>query len=124
MLIDDDRDYAEVLKVRLSEEGYQVEWFATSEEAIRRLEGSGTADLIILDVEMPERNGLATLTHLKKRLGRSGEGPVPIMIATGLASERLKELFEAEQVADYIRKPFDSKTLIKRIEAILSHKPV
>jgi len=72
---------------------------------------------------MPERNGLATLTHIRNHFSGSRYPlglPIPVMIATGLRSDRLKEIAESQHIDDYIEKPFDSRVLVKKIEAILA----
>ena len=123
LLIDDDEDYASVIRMRLEKEGYQVQWAPGCDSAIKELEKDFNVDVIILDVEMPERNGLATLAHLRGRFEkRPGGFTIPVMIATGLMSPRLKDIFGAQQVADYIQKPFEASTLVGKIEKILAKK--
>lgn len=124
LLIDDDEDYASVVQMRLRKEGFDVEWSANPLEAITRLEKDFHFDLIILDVEMPERNGLSTLVHLKNHFNtrRPTGFDIPVLIATGVQSERLQAIFESEKVADYIRKPFESSDLLQKIRKILEAK--
>ncbi len=123
LLIDDDEDYASVIRMRLEKEGYQVKWSPGCASAIQELEKDFNFGVIILDVEMPERNGLATLAHLRGHFEkRPGGFTIPVMIATGLMSPRLKDIFGAQQVADYIQKPFESSALVEKIEKILAKK--
>lgn len=123
LLVDDDEDYAAVVKMRLEKEGFEIDWVPGCEQAILTLEKNPNVDLIILDVEMPERNGLATLAHLKGHFqGRPGGFKIPVIIATGLMSPKLKEIFASQQVADYVQKPFESSVLVQKIEKILAEK--
>ena len=123
LLIDDDEDYSVIIRMRLQKQGYQVERAPGCDKAIELLEKDFGFDVIILDVEMPEKNGLATLAYLKGRfMNRPGGFTIPVMIATGLLSSRLRDIFAAQQVADYIQKPFEISALTERIGTILAKK--
>lgn len=124
LLIDDNADYASIIRMRLEKEGYQTEWESNPLDAVKRLEQDFDFDLILLDVDMPEQNGLATLIHLKTHFQSRQPGgfTIPVMIATGLQSPKLCSLFQSHNVADYIQKPFESHDLIGKIEKILAKK--
>ena len=123
LLIDDDEDYASIISMRLEKEGYQVKWASSGDLAVQELEKDFGYDVIILDVEMPERNGLATLAHFRGHFNkRLGGFTIPVIVATGLMSPRLKEIFTGEQVSDYIQKPFETSMLVQKIENILAQK--
>ena len=123
LLIDDDEDYSQIVRMRLQKEGYQVEWAPSGDQAVQVLEKDLGYDLIILDVEMPERNGMATLAHLRGHFEKKPGGfNIPIIIATGLVSARLRDIFTSQKVADYIQKPFEPSDLIGKIEKITVKK--
>lgn len=124
LLIDDDEDYASIIRMRLEKEGYQVEWDSNPIAAGTRLDHDFHFDLIIMDVEMPEQNGLAGLIHLKSRFDakRPGGFNIPVMMATGMQSEKLRTIFESQDVADYLHKPFESSELVGKVEKILAKK--
>ena len=124
LLIDDDQDYSSVIRMRLEEEGFEVECDSNPEHAIKRLEKDFEFDLIILDVEMPEKNGLSTLAHFKGHFNtRQPKGfDIPVLVATGLQSSKLRDIFESQRVADYIQKPFESSVLVQKIKGILEKK--
>ena len=122
-MIDDDEDYSAVICVRLEKEGFEIQWVPSCDAAIALLEKDLGFDCIILDVEMPERNGLATLAHLRSRFSSQPGGfSIPVIVATGLMSPRLKDIFESQAVSDYIQKPFETSVLIGKIEKILAKK--
>ncbi|MBI4388306.1 MAG: response regulator [Candidatus Omnitrophica bacterium] len=129
LLIDDDQDYASLIRMRLEEKGYHIEYQSNPVDAIKHLEKNFDFDVIILDVQMPERNGLSTLAHLRghfKMKNPKGKGfDIPIIVATGLQSEKLRDIFESQAVADYLQKPFDSNVLIEKIEKVVAdyHQP-
>ncbi len=123
LLIDDDEDYTSVVRLRLEKEGYEIECAPSCDAAILILEKDFNFDVVILDVEMPERNGLATLAHFRGHFSKRPNGfSIPVIVATGLMSPRLKDIFAAQQVSDYIQKPFESSALIEKIEKILAKK--
>lgn len=125
LLIDDDLDYTDVMRARMQKAGYQVESCPGCDEAVQLLEKDMKFDVIILDVEMPARNGMATLTYLRNHFTtpeRPGGFTIPVIVATGLQSERLREIIMTQKVADYIQKPFDTSLLIEKIEAVLKKK--
>ena len=122
LLVDDDRDYASIVKLRLQKEGYTVEYDSNPDDAIKRLSSDYAFDLIIMDVQMPEKNGLSGLVHMRGYFAKKRPGgfDIPVIIATGLQSEKLEEIFQAEKISDYIRKPFETENLLNKIEAILT----
>ena len=123
LLVDDDEDYSQVVRMRLEKEGYEVNWASGGEKAAQVLTNDFNYDLIIMDVEMPEKNGMATLAYLRSHFEKKPGGfKIPVMIATGLVSQRLRDIFEAQHVAGYIQKPFETGDLIGRIEKILVKK--
>lgn len=124
LLIDDDQDYASLIRMRLEEKGYHIEWDSNPIDAVKRLQKNLDFDVIILDVQMPERNGLSTLAHLRghfKSKNSQGLG-IPIIVATGLQSNKLRDIFESQEVADYLQKPFDSNVLIAKIEKVVADR--
>ena len=125
LLIDDDLDYTDVIRARMQKAGYQIETCPGCEEAAELLEKDKKFDVIILDLEMPARNGMATLTYLRNHFTTSEQPEgftIPIIVATGLQSERLREIVLTQKVADYILKPFDTSLLIEKVEAVLKKK--
>ena len=123
LLVDDDEDYSQVVKMRLQKEGYEVDWASGGEKAAQVLTDDFNYNLIIMDVEMPEKNGMATLAYLRGHFEKKPGGfNIPVMIATGLVSQRLRDIFTAQRVAGYIQTPFETSDLIDQIEKILVKK--
>ena len=124
LLIDDDQDYASLIRMRLEEKGYHIEWDSNPIDAVKRLQKNLDFDVIILDVQMPERNGLSTLAHLRGHFkSKNPQGlSIPIIVATGLQSNKLRDIFESQEVADYLQKPFDSNVLIAKIEKVVADR--
>ena len=114
LIIDDDRQVLKVLKMGL-EEKYDVTTMANGKVAEKYLENH-TADLIILDYEMPVVNGADVFKHLK---GIKHAANIPVLFLTGVAdSSRIMEVM-ALQPAGYLLKPIDMERLYDTIHKII-----
>ena len=82
---------------------------------------TGTPDLILLDVLMPEMDGLETLRRLRAEGGPSRDIPVIMLTADEDPQTRIACLRAG--AADYIRKPYDADALIRRVRAVLDRDP-
>lgn len=106
LVVDDERDFGELLEVLLTREGYRVEFVTRATDAIARLKEGGI-DIIICDVTMPGMDGLEFLQH-KRSHGLTGS--VVMMSAYGT----IETAIECMKLGafDYISKPFKSDELI------------
>ena len=99
----------------LTHAGYTTLTASTGEEASMKAQQS-PPDLIILDLLLPEANGLALCEQLRRHRATAS---VPIIIVTGLPGE-LTRFAGIEAGADaYVRKPFDGQEIVSRIDALL-----
>jgi len=117
ILIADDRsEVVELVKVTLEGEDYQIFSASDGREALEktRLE---KPDLVLLDIIMPNMNGLEVLGEIK-RDPRTKEIPVIMLTAQGQKSDQEKG--RKLGARDYITKPFNLSHLLKRIEEILT----
>ena len=121
LLVDDDTDYSELTRTRLEAAGYQVAYVSNGCEALKLLDGQWRPNLIILDVDMPNSNGLTTLINLRARQVRQGsqEPPVPVVIATGLQSEQVHGIMAAQSISGYLRKPYSSEELLGTVKGLI-----
>lgn len=101
LVIDDDRDTMRILEAKLTDAGYQVLQAAHGKEGLEKSKQI-RPDLILLDVMMPELDGLSVLQHLKFD-SLTEKIPVVIMTAKG---EKMQTLFKMEGAAAYLTKPF------------------
>ncbi len=118
LIIDDDRDTMRILEAKLTDIGHQIL------QAVNGVEGLDKArlthpDLILLDVMMPELDGLTVLQHLKFEPGTE-KIPVVIMTAKG---EKMQHVFKMEGAMAYITKPFVFSELLGEVKKCLG-KPV
>jgi DNA-binding response OmpR family regulator len=113
LIIDDDRELAAMLGEFLAAEGFAVSAVEDAASAITTLAGHG-ADLVILDVMLPGRNGLDLLRELRVRHPRL---PVMMLTARGEPVDRILGLELGAD--DYLPKPFDPRELAARARAVL-----
>lgn len=120
LIVDDEPAFCETLKARLESFGYSVASATTARQGWQALEAE-LADLILLDIRMPEEDGFTFLRKLRSY--RDSEHPdreekfrrLPVIVVTGVG-EGMKSLFEQERVSAYVTKPVDSAVLRKLIE--------
>jgi two-component system response regulator MprA len=114
-VVDDDAAVREALGRALRLEGYEVELAADGAEALERLEGDGVGvDLVVLDVLMPNVDGL----EVCRRLRRGGSRlPVLMLTARDEVADRVAGLDAGAD--DYVVKPFALAELLARVRALL-----
>lgn len=116
LLIDDEETIQEVVRVGIEiEAGWQVE-SASSGLAGIDLAQNLQPDVILLDVMMPDLDGIDTLSRLKNNAQTSD---IPVIFLTAKAQAEEKKQFQSLGVLDVITKPFNSMTLASRIAEIL-----
>jgi two-component system phosphate regulon response regulator OmpR len=116
LIVDDDNRIRELLKQFLIRYGFRVTT-AASAAAARRLLETLDFDLLVVDVMMPDEDGLSLTRWLRARGGMAGTTPVLILTARDLADDRIAGLRLGAD--DYLAKPFEPEELVLRIEAIL-----
>jgi len=115
LVVDDDAAVRESLGRALRLEGFDVELAADGSEALERLEANGDGpDLVVLDVLMPNVDGL----EVCRRLRRAGSKlPVLMLTARDEVSDRVAGLDAGAD--DYVVKPFALVELLARVRALL-----
>ena len=122
LLVDDDPDYSELTRTRLEASGYQVSCASNGQEALTLLEREYEPSLIIMDIEMPDKNGLTTLINMNVRSGakeQNKKSKIPVLVATGLESEKVREVIMAQNVSGYLKKPYGSEELIQTVKGLI-----
>ncbi len=118
LVVDDEPLNRDLMSRRLSKRGFNIFLAANGREAIDWLE-SNTVDLVLLDVEMPEMNGLEVLQVIRKS---HTPAQLPVIMVTGKSSsEDVVTALEAG-ANDYVTKPIDFPVALARIQTQLSRK--
>lgn len=115
LLVDDEQDIADVLSIILSEAGFEVETAGNGIEALAAARRR-KPDLILLDVMMPEMDGVETCAHLRQDPDLK-HCLVAFLTARGEDYSQIAG-FEAG-ADDYILKPVKPKVLVSRVKALL-----
>ena len=118
LLVDDEEDILEFLSYNLIKEGFKIKTASNGKSALKILE-KFNPDLIILDVMMPEMDGIEVCESIRKN---EKNDDVLILFLTA-RSEDYSELAGFSAGADdYITKPIKPRLLVSRVNAILKRK--
>ena len=114
-LVDDEPDIVELVSLHLQKAGFKVKGFSNAESFLTFL-NSQKPDLIILDLMLPDADGLEICKHLKKKDELS---LIPVIMLTAKGEETDKILGLELGADDYITKPFSPKELVARVKVAL-----
>ena len=115
LIVDDDLDILELLKMNLEPEGYNVRTANDGESAVQSA-CANPPDLILLDVMMPHKDGFQVIEELKN-IEDTKNVPVILVTARGQTEDKILGLDTGAD--DYITKPFDLREVTARVEAVL-----
>ncbi len=109
LLVDDEREFVEVLAERLETRDFEVSTAASGDEALDRLRDK-KVDVVVLDVLMPGKDGLETLKEIKQLMPL-----VEVIMLTGHGT--VETAVEGMKVGafDYLMKPTETKALVEKI---------
>ena len=116
LIIDDEPDFAQLLKKRLEANNYEVDTATNGDEGLKKMK-AGKPDVVLLDILMPEKDGY---TMLKEAKWDASISSIPVIVVT--AKPFMQDLFELEGVHDYLIKPVDDDDLLLRIKLTLKRK--
>jgi CheY-like chemotaxis protein len=111
LVVDDDPEIVTFLATLLELEGIESTVATSAAAAMERLE-QGLPDLVLLDLAMPDRDGLDLCRALKKDPRTSG---VPVFVVSARPGKDVVERALAAGAEEFIRKPFENHELIARI---------
>jgi two-component system, OmpR family, response regulator MprA len=117
LVVDDDDDVRESLRRSLEFEGYDVRTAADGEQALAEI-AERAPDAVVLDLQMPRLDGLATC----RRLRATGHD-LPILMLTARDATRDRVTGLDAGADDYLPKPFALEELLARLRAVLRRRP-
>ncbi len=117
-IVDDEPDILELASLHIKKAGFNAEGFQDGESFFKYLEEK-IPDLIVLDLMLPDWDGLDICKYLKKRDKFSS---IPIIMLTAKAEETDKIIGLELGADDYVTKPFSPKELVARVKAVLRRK--
>jgi two-component system phosphate regulon response regulator PhoB len=115
LVVDDDPDIRRLVQYNLEKEGYQAITASDGEQALR-LVASEMPQLVILDLMLPDMDGLEFCRKMKQDEPTSG---IPIIMLTAKGEEVDRVVGFELGAEDYITKPFSPRELVLRVKAIL-----
>jgi two-component system phosphate regulon response regulator PhoB len=119
LVVDDEPDAIELIKFNLKAAGYEVITAADGEEALKKAR-SMLPDLVILDLMLPEVDGLEVCKILRRDQRVSA---TPILMLTAKAAEIDRVLGLELGADDYVTKPFSPRELVLRVKRLLRTEP-
>jgi DNA-binding response OmpR family regulator len=114
LLVDDDAEIVESLRLALESNGYTVLIARDGNQGLALSERENP-DLVILDMMMPKRSGFLVLEKMR----RTRETPLRVIMITANEGSRHKAYAEMLGVDDYIRKPFPMDRLIDSVQRLI-----
>ena len=118
LIIDDEEEIREILKMHLESAGYMVIEAQDGEDGINKMRGGANllqVGLIITDIRMPKVNGVETIDYL-----RTNAPSKPILVLTGYPDTDLAISLLKKGVKEYLVKPIDKKVLLEKVKKVLS----
>ena len=112
LVVDDEKNIVQLARLYLQNDGFKVEAAHDGKQALEKAR-SVKPDLIVLDIMMPEMNGLDVCKELRK----TSNVPVIILTARGDDIDRIVGLEIGAD--DYMAKPFNPRELVARVKAVL-----
>jgi two-component system response regulator QseB len=116
LLVEDDRMIAEPVLDTMRRDGYAIDWAQDGRAAELSL-GNGVYDLVLLDLGLPKKDGMAVLQAYRDT---GGSAPVIILTARDAVDERVRGLDTGAD--DYLVKPFELDELAARVRALLRRR--
>ncbi|MBN1910479.1 MAG: response regulator transcription factor [Pirellulales bacterium] len=115
LLVDDDQEIIESLRVALSAKGYEIFVARDGNQGLALAEREDP-DLLILDMMMPKRSGFLVLEKIR----RTRPVPLRVIMITANEGNRHKSYAEMLGVDDYLHKPFAMDQLLASVDRLLS----
>jgi two-component system chemotaxis response regulator CheY len=118
LVIDDEEDVREVLRIHLESAKYNIIEAENGEEAIKLMKSGANllqVGLIICDIRMPKVNGVEAIEYLKENAPS-----IPIIVVTGYPDSELAVSLLKKGIKDYLVKPVEKETLLAKVKEALA----
>ena len=113
LVADDDKEIVELLSIYLENEGYEPIKAYDGREALAKVRADDTIELMILDIMMPEVDGMQVVKVLRK------ESQIPIILLTAKTADMDKIKGLVAGADDYVTKPFNPLEVMARVKSLL-----
>ena len=121
LIVEDERDLAEIIAYNLRLEGYETTHVASGKSAIQHLSEMENCDLVLLDLMLPDVSGIEVCRRIR---GNEKTASLPIIMVTAKGEEIDRVVGFEVGADDYVVKPFSARELMLRVRAVLRRKDV
>ena len=118
LIVEDDKAMRDMVGYALADEGMEVEAVADGESALEVFSSSGPFDLVILDVMLPQTDGVTVCKEL------TSKSDVPVIMLTARDDETSVVVGLEVGADDYVTKPFSHRELVSRVRATLRRRRI
>ena len=113
LVVDDERDIREIVRILLESKGYFAECAASGAEAIAYIKAHPDTDLVVMDIMMPGLSGVEACAEIRKY------SQAPILFLTAKTLESDKQQAYGAGGDDYLGKPFSKVELLMKVDSLL-----
>ena len=113
LIADDDKEIVELLSIYIHNEGYEAVKAYDGKEALSKIRTIPDIELLILDIMMPEMDGMQVVKELRK------ESQIPIIMLTAKTTDMDKIKGLVAGADDYVTKPFNTLEVMARVKSLL-----
>jgi DNA-binding response OmpR family regulator len=114
-IVDDEHDILELVSLHMKRSGFDTAIFDNATEFLKDVD-QGTPDLVILDLMLPDTNGVEVCRKLRMD---SRTSAIPVIMLTALGEETDRIVGLEMGADDYVTKPFSPRELVARVKAVL-----
>ncbi|MBL7068738.1 MAG: response regulator [Candidatus Omnitrophica bacterium] len=118
LIVEDEKDMADVIRQLLEREGYHIDIAYDGEEGLEKIKAT-MPDLVLLDVMLPKLDGRDLLKIVKNDKDLMG---IPILMVSARSEQWDRELGLELGAEEYVEKPLDSARLLRKISNIFTKK--
>jgi len=119
LIVEDERQYAEMVKLRLELAGYDCAIAETTQKGVSEMK-AGDYDLIVLDLMLPGGGGFVLLHELRKDQAKSG---IPVVILTGKSiTPEVKAMIGTFNISALFTKPYDPEKFLSVVNSLINIK--
>ena len=114
LLIDDEQFYFQLIKNKLKEANYELEYAKSGSEGLAKIP-SFEPELLIIDLKLPEMDGFEATLEIKKF------SDTPIIALTAAAKLEIMERIDECEFEGFVAKPIDANELLKKVREVTAH---